>query len=223
MARSSTDVLMIEELTADVTSVSSIKEVIETGIQQAIVTYNQAVEEAAVEIPQILGLSTTTIQTTPVATTSSSTLTTTTTSLATTTTPVPLGSYKCAVYPDLYVQPWHPTNQASPPVRNCLGSSGNFELVRNKYVRYTIRTSGSVVDDVTLILFDETSNTAICTVSAIGQNAGWMDCEQNGISPSLQKTATHETLTVYYAKANFTTIVTRDVSIFVLQSLVFQY
>ncbi|CAF3888659.1 unnamed protein product [Rotaria sp. Silwood1] len=81
MARSSTDVLMIEELTADVTSVSSIKEVIETGIQQAIVTYNQAVEEAAVEIPQILGLSTTTIQTTPVATTSSSTLTTTTTSL----------------------------------------------------------------------------------------------------------------------------------------------
>ncbi|CAF4903548.1 unnamed protein product [Rotaria sp. Silwood1] len=135
---------------------------------------------------------------------------------ATTTTPVPLNSYKCAVYSDLYVQPWHPTNQASPPVRSCLGSSGNFELVKNKYVRYTIHTSGSVIDDMTLLLFDEKSNIAICTVSAIGQDAGWMDCEQNGINPSLIKTATHETLTVYYAKANFTTIVTRDVSIFVL-------
>ncbi|CAF4166555.1 unnamed protein product [Rotaria magnacalcarata] len=77
MARSSTDVLMIEELTADVTSISSLKNVIETGMPQAIIAYNQAAEEAAVEIPQVLGLSTTTTQTTPVAITSSSTLTTT--------------------------------------------------------------------------------------------------------------------------------------------------
>ncbi|CAM4791692.1 unnamed protein product [Rotaria magnacalcarata] len=77
MARSSTDVLMIEELTADVTSIASLKNVIETGMPQAIIAYNQAAEEAAVEIPQVLGLSTTTTQTTPVAITSSSTLTTT--------------------------------------------------------------------------------------------------------------------------------------------------
>ncbi|CAF1422375.1 unnamed protein product, partial [Rotaria sp. Silwood1] len=97
----------------------------------------------------------------------------------TTTTFVPFGSYKCAVYPDLYIQPWHPTNLVAPPIRNCLGTSGNFELVRNKYVRYTIHTSGSAIDDLTLILLDEISNIAICTVSAIGQDADWMDCEQN--------------------------------------------
>ncbi|CAF4970904.1 unnamed protein product, partial [Rotaria sp. Silwood1] len=118
--------------------------------------------------------------------------------------PAPLSSYKCAVYPDLYVQPWHPTGQASPPIRSCLGTSGNFELVKNKYVRFTIHMSAAVIDELKITLFDKTSNTAICTVSAIGQDAGWMDCEQN------VKTATHETLIVYYAKANFTTIVTRD-------------
>ncbi len=37
-----------------------------------------------------------------------------------------------------------------------------------------------------------------------------------GITPSLIQTGTHETLTVYYVKANFTTIITRDVSIFEL-------
>jgi uncharacterized protein (DUF2237 family) len=81
------------------------------------------------------------------------------------------------------------------------------------------------------VLFDDISSNAICTVSVVGQDAGWMDCEQNGerwvliarhrrrrilsagVHPSLVTTATHETLTVYYATANFTTIVTRDVSI----------
>ncbi|CAF5069162.1 unnamed protein product, partial [Rotaria sp. Silwood1] len=218
-AQSGVSVLMIEDLTNDLTSINSIQTAIESGIKEAFVTLDEAAEVAQAEVSQLLGLTTTTAQeTTSTSTeTSSNTVTTgITTTQATTTTPVPLGSYKCAVYPDLYIQPWHPKNEASPPIRNCLGSSGNFELVRNKYVRYTIHTSGSAIDDLTLILLDETSNTAICTVSAIGQDAGWMDCEQNGINPSLIKTATHETLTVYYAKANFTTTVTRDVSIFVL-------
>ena len=39
------------------------------------------------------------------------------------------------------------------------------------------------------------------------------DCTSSvGVTPSLTKTATHETLTVYHTKANFTAIVTRDVS-----------
>jgi len=66
----------------------------------------------------------------------------------TTTTAVPLASYKCAIYQDMYVQTWHIANQASPPTRSCLGTSGNFELVRNKYVRFTLRTTGSVIDEV---------------------------------------------------------------------------
>jgi len=70
--------------------------------------------------------------------------------LLTETTPetVPLASYKCGVYQDLYIQTWHPTHQASPPVRSCLGTSSNFDLVRNKYVRFTLRTSGSAIDEV---------------------------------------------------------------------------
>ncbi|CAF4477179.1 unnamed protein product [Rotaria magnacalcarata] len=110
----------------------------------------------------------------------------------------------------MYIQTWHPTHQASPPVRTCSGTSGNFEIVKNKFVRFTIQTSGSTIDELTLIIFDEVSTTAICTVSAVGQDVDWMDCEQNGIKPSLIKTATHETLNVYYAKAKFTAIVTKD-------------
>ncbi|CAF3003847.1 unnamed protein product [Rotaria sp. Silwood2] len=167
------------------------------------------------EVSKLFALTTTTPKETtltPSKTTSNTVTQGITTAQATTTTSVPLASFKCAVYPDLYIQPWHPTNQASPPIRSCLGTSGNFELVKNKYVRVTGRTSSSL----TLVLFDETSTNAICTVAAVGQDAAWADCEENGIYPSLIKTATHETLTVYYAKANFTTIVTRDVSIFVL-------
>ncbi|CAF3054444.1 unnamed protein product, partial [Rotaria sp. Silwood2] len=145
---------------------------------------------------------------------------------ATTTTSIFFHLWKCAVYQDMYIQTWHPTRQASPPVQSCLATPGNFELVKNKYVRFTIRSAGSVIDELTLILFDETSNNAICTISDQGQGVGWIDCEENGkkqltttiinvfacigIKPSLIKTATHETLTVYYVKVNFTTIVTRD-------------
>ncbi|CAF3917414.1 unnamed protein product, partial [Rotaria sp. Silwood1] len=173
-AQSGVSVLMIEDLTNDLTSINSIQTAIESGIKEAFVTLDEAAEVAQAEVSQLLGLTTTTAQ----ETTSTSTETS--------------------------------SNTVTTGITTTQGSSGNFELVRNKYVRYTIHTSGSAIDDLTLILLDETSNTAICTVSAIGQDAGWMDCEQNGINPSLIKTATHETLTVYYAKANFTTIVTRD-------------
>jgi hypothetical protein len=60
MARSSLDVLMIEELTADVTSPNSIKQVIDSGVQEALVTFNEASEEAEAETPQILGIETST-------------------------------------------------------------------------------------------------------------------------------------------------------------------
>ncbi|CAF1459026.1 unnamed protein product [Adineta steineri] len=154
--------------------------------------------------------STTTVTTST--TTSTTTVTTsTTTTNAQTTTATSVASFKCAIYENMYIQTWHHTNEASPPIKNCAGSSGNFEIVKNKFVRYTLRTTGSSIDELTLILFDELSTKAICTVSAVGQDFGWMDCEENDINPSLITTATHETLTVYYAKGNFTTIVTHDI------------
>ncbi|CAF4051319.1 unnamed protein product [Adineta steineri] len=231
VAESMVNVLMMEDLTSDMTNISSIASAIQSGIEEAVAIVNEAIQEAQAEVSQILGLttitsplsseSTTTTSTTTVTTsttTSTTRVTTSTTTIdAQTTTTPPLASFKCAIYENMYIQTWHHTNEASPPIKNCAGSSGNFEIVKNKFVRYTLRTSGSRIDELTLILFDEASTKAICTVSAIDQDFGWMDCEQNGIIPSLVKTSTHETFTVYYAKGNFTTIVTRDVSIFSLR------
>ncbi|CAF0936865.1 unnamed protein product [Adineta steineri] len=216
VAESMVNVLMIEDLTSDMTSISSIQSAIQSGIEEAVTRVNEAIEEAQAEVSQILGLTTTTspLSSEPPSTTTTSTTTVTTsattTNAQTTTTP-PLASFKCAIYENMYIQTWHHTNEASPPIKNCAGSSGNFEIVKNKFVKYTLRTSGSIIDELTLILFDEVSTKAICTVSGIDQDFGWMDCEENGINPSLIKTPTHETLTVYYAKGNFTTIVTRDI------------
>ncbi|CAF1114474.1 unnamed protein product [Adineta steineri] len=228
VAESMVNVLMIEDLTSDMTNISSIAWAIQSRMEEAVAIVNEAIEEAHAEVSQLLDPttitsplsseppSTTTTSTTTVTTpkpTSTTTATTsaTTTNAQTTTTPPPLASFKCAIYENMYINTWHQTNQASPPIKNCAGSSGNFEIVKNKFVKYTLRTSGSSIDELTLILFDEASNKAICTVFGIDQDFGWMDCEQNGINPSLIRTATHETLTVYYAKGNFTTIVTRDI------------
>ncbi|CAF1114455.1 unnamed protein product [Adineta steineri] len=206
VAESIVNVLMIEDLTSDMTSISSIASAIQSGIEEAVAIVNEAVQEAQVEVSQILG-----ITTTPSPLSSELSSTTTTTIDAQTTTTLPLASFKCAIYENMYINTWHHTNEASPPIKNCAASSGNFEIVKNKFVKYTLRTSGSSIDELTLILFDEASTKAICTVSGIDEDFGWMDCEQNGINPSLIKTPTHETLTVYYAKGNFTTIVTRDI------------
>ncbi|CAF0936850.1 unnamed protein product [Adineta steineri] len=209
VAESIVNVLMIEDLTSDMTSISSIASAIQSGIEEAVTSVNEAVQEAQAEVSQILGLTTTP---SPLSSETPST-TTTTIDAQTTTTPPPLASFKCAIYENMYINTWHYTNEATPPIKNCASSSGNFEIVKNKFVRYTLRTSGSSIDELTLILFDEASTKAICTVSGVGQDFGWMDCEENGINPSLIKTATHETLTVYYAKGNFTTIVTHDIGV----------
>ncbi|CAF3889229.1 unnamed protein product [Adineta steineri] len=207
VAESIVNVVMIEDLTSDMTSISSIASAIQSGIEEAVAIVNEAIEEAQAEVSQILGI---TAITSPLSSELPSTTTTTTIDVQSTTTP-PLASFKCAIYENMYIQTWHDTNQASPPIKNCAGSSGNFEIVKNKFVKYTLRTSGSSIDELTLILFDEASTKAVCTVTAIDEDFGWMDCEENGIIPSLVKTSTHETLTVYYAKGNFTTIVTRDI------------
>jgi len=65
-----------------------------------------------------------------------------------TTTTVPVVPLKCGIYQDMYIQTWHPIDQAFPPIRDCLGTSTNFELVRNEYVRYTLHTNGSAIDEV---------------------------------------------------------------------------
>ncbi|CAF1235100.1 unnamed protein product [Adineta steineri] len=217
VAESMVNVLMIEDLTSDMTNISSIAWAIQSRMEEAVAIVNEAIEEAQAEVSQLLDPTTITspLSSEPPSTTTTSTTTITTSTStidAQTTTTPSLASFKCAIYENMYIQTWHHTNEASPPIKNCAGSSGNFEIVKNKFVRYTLRTSGSRIDELTLILFDEVSTKAVCTVTAIDQDFGWMDCEQNGINPSLIKTATHETLTVYYAKGNFTTIVTRDPS-----------
>ncbi|CAF4119499.1 unnamed protein product [Adineta steineri] len=218
VAESMVNVLMIEDLTSDMTNISSIAWAIQSRMEEAVAIVNEAIEEAQAEVSQLLDPTTITspLSSEPPSTTTTSTTTITTSTStidAQTTTTPSLASFKCAIYENMYIQTWHHTNEASPPIKNCAGSSGNFEIVKNKFVRYTLRTSGSRIDELTLILFDEVSTKAVCTVTAIDQDFGWMDCEQNGINPSLIKTATHETLTVYYAKGNFTTIVTRDIGV----------
>ncbi|UJR07945.1 hypothetical protein I4U23_012224 [Adineta vaga] len=216
VAQSSVSALMMEHVTKNAVSIELIQTAIQSNGQQALVELEDAIEDAQTEVAEIFGFTTTTKETTSTTTTTTTASTTTvTTTEATTTAPVPLASYKCAIYQDMYVQTWHPTNQASPPTRSCLGTTGNFELVRNKYVRFTFRTNGSVIEELTLRLIDDQSSNVICTVSIADHQPGWMDCEKNGINPSLITTATHETLTVYYAEANFTAIVTRDIGIYI--------
>ncbi|UJR16785.1 hypothetical protein I4U23_003684 [Adineta vaga] len=154
-AESMVSVLMIEELTSDMTSIDSIQQVINTSIQEATAVLDEAIKEAQAEVPQLLGLSTTTAATTPLPTTTprstttplltttprstttplltttprstTAPLSTTTTSETMTTTVIPLASFKCSIYQDIYVQTWHPTNQATPPTRSCSGQSANFD------------------------------------------------------------------------------------------------
>jgi hypothetical protein len=220
VARSSVDVLMIEELTADVTSIESIEAVIDAGVYAALDVFNEAVEEAEAHIPELLGLTTPVPPTTkPAATTTTTTTTTTSsttrTTLGTTTAMSPLGSYKCVVFENMYVQTWHPADQVDAPSRACMGSTKNYELVRNPFVRFTLTLRGSVIDELTLILFNEAPVTAVCTVFIKGSDVEWMDCSENGIQPNLGTTATHKMLTVNYPKANFTTTVSLDVSLII--------
>ncbi len=58
MAGSGIGVLMIEELTGDVTSIDSIKTAIDSGAQQALVVLNEATEEAEAEVSQLFGFET---------------------------------------------------------------------------------------------------------------------------------------------------------------------
>jgi hypothetical protein len=61
---------------------------------------------------------------------------------------VPIAPFQCGVYQDIYIQTWHPIGQAFPPSRSCLGKAATFELVKNDYLRYTLHSNGSVIDEV---------------------------------------------------------------------------
>lgn len=69
-------------------------------------------------------------------------------SLGVTTTSPPRAGFKCSVYQNWFIQTWHPTNEAMPPSRTCSNNAASYELMRNKYVRYTLSRVGSAVSEV---------------------------------------------------------------------------
>jgi len=210
-ATSSLGVLVVEELTGGLTSIDTIHNAIKTGAQDAFEVFHEAAKEVEAEVLEIMGLPTpTTVKTTTAIPTSTKT---TTTIEAVTTTSPPRAGFKCSVYQNMYIQTWHPTNEAIPPSRTCSSTTPSFELVKNKYVRYTLTTAGSAISELSLILFDGLSPNAICTVIVLDTNPQWMDCEKHGIKPAQTTTATHSELLIYYAKANFTTVIKQDIGI----------
>ncbi len=58
VAQSSVSLLMIDELTNDLTSIGSIKIAIESGVGEALKVLNKAGEEAQTEVSHLLGLAT---------------------------------------------------------------------------------------------------------------------------------------------------------------------
>lgn len=58
VAQSSVSLLMIDELTNDLTSIGSIKIAIESGVGEALTVLNKAGEEAQAEVSHLFGLET---------------------------------------------------------------------------------------------------------------------------------------------------------------------
>lgn len=48
----------------------------------------------------------------------------------------------------MYIQTWHLVNEAFASARSCSGELSTFEIVTNNYIRYTLRTNGSAIDEV---------------------------------------------------------------------------